>query len=120
MTEVRFDLPYPLSVNGLYYNHRNGGRSASQAHRIWRMEAMQEICRQRVKLHDKEIAGHYALHLIVQRPATKRRCDLGNLEKCVSDVLVKMRVVEDDSLADKITLEWGDVAGCRVTVTAVQ
>lgn len=114
-------LPRPLSSNGLYYNHRGGGRAASLSHRNWRMEAMQEISAQRVNWTEKSIAGPYAITITVRRLPTKgkNRGDLGNLEKCVSDVLVKMCVVHDDSDAEDIHLRWGDVPGCEVVLQAI-
>ena len=113
-------LPRPLSVNGLYYNHRSGGRAASLAHRNWRMTAMQEIGAQRTGWPEKSILGLYRLTLTVGPPAAgRRRGDLGNLEKCVSDVLVKMGVVRDDADAEEIVLCWGDVDGCEVKIESV-
>lgn len=114
-------LPRPLSVNGLYYNHRAGGRSASLSHRNWRLEAMQEISAQRPSWPVKAIVGPYKLQLVVRPILTKEgrhKGDLGNLEKCVSDVLVKMAVIRDDSDAEEILLRWGDAAGCEVTLTS--
>ena len=119
-------LPRPLSVNGLYYNHRRGGRSGTQAHRIWRMEAMQEISAQRVKWPEKQILGPYRLTIIVAPifRGSRRMGDLGNLEKCVSDVLTKMQVIRDDADAEQILLRWAglrdfDVLGCEVTIEQV-
>jgi Holliday junction resolvase RusA-like endonuclease len=113
-------LPRPLSMNGLYYNHRSGGRSATLAHRNWRMSAMQEISAQRVNWPERQILGRYRLTLVVGRPDKGlRRGDLGNLEKCVSDVLTKMQVIRDDADAEEIILRWGDVAGCEVTIESL-
>lgn len=109
---ITIRLPRPLSVNGLYYNHRAGGRAASRAHRVWRMEAMQEISAQRVQWPVKSILGPYRITITVERS----RGDLGNLEKCVSDVLVKMGVVRDDADAEEILLRWGKVKGCEVVI----
>ena len=117
---LTFRLPRPLSQNGLYYNHRGGGRAASQAHRVWRMEAMQEISAQRALFPVKAILGPYRITIVVSRvPRSGKRADLGNLEKCVSDVLVKMGIVRDDSDAEEIILRWGTVAGCEVTLESV-
>jgi Holliday junction resolvase RusA-like endonuclease len=43
---------------------------------------------------------------MVQKPNDKRRRDLGNLEKVVSDFLKDMAIIEDDHLAESIKLEW--------------
>lgn len=115
---IVFRLPRPLSQNGLYYNHRSGGRAASAAHSAWRQAAMQEISAQRAMLSCKRIAGAYKLLLVVERRGHLNG-DLGNLEKCVSDVLVKMNVVDDDSFAEEIVLRWGAVQGCTVTIEGI-
>lgn len=51
----------------------------------------------------------------------KRRRDLGNYEKVISDFLHLVGIIDDDNLSEKITLQWGtaEVAplGARVTVT---
>lgn len=114
-------LPRPLSTNGLYYNHRGGGRAATLAHRVWRQEAMQEISAQRAGWPEKAIPGLYRLTLVVSRTPRHggRRGDLGNLEKCLSDVLTKMGVIRDDADAEEIVLRWGDVAGCVVTLESI-
>jgi crossover junction endodeoxyribonuclease RusA len=58
--------------------------------------------------------GHVTVVYTFARP-DKRKRDLGNLEKAVSDILVKMGVIQDDSFIQKITLQWGKAPmGCRV------
>ena len=47
----------------------------------------------------------------------KRRRDVANYEKAVSDILVTAGVIEDDSLIEEITLRWADVEGVEVTIT---
>ena len=53
------------------------------------------------------ISGHYSLILAVGRP-DKRRRDIDNIIKPVSDLLVGIQIVEDDSLCNKVTAEWSD------------
>ena len=107
-----FKLPMPPSVNELYRNVRGRGRVATGIHQRWRHQAAQEISAQRVG--QPRIPGPYRL------VAEFARCrkDLGNLEKAVSDLLVSMRVIDDDSLAQEFILRWASVNGCRVVVTA--
>lgn len=125
MASVTFDLPRPPSVNGLWRSvnaHERKmaamrgvklpGRLKSEPYMAWLKEAGLVIMASRVKLEVREIKGPYRLAIIVRRGAA----DLGNLEKSVSDLLVEMRVIEDDSLAEQIVLGWGDVVGCRVTI----
>lgn len=51
------------------------------------------------------ISGAYKLTILAVKP-DKRRRDLGNLEKAVSDILVTMKIVEDDSLCDWLVIRW--------------
>lgn len=53
--------------------------------------------------------------ILATRPDGRRR-DLGNLEKAVSDLLVEMQVIADDSLIEMFSMEWvsGDLAGVSV------
>ena len=52
------------------------------------------------------LSGPYKLLMRVCPPAQKRRRDLDNLIKAVSDALVKGGLVGDDSLAQEITMRW--------------
>lgn len=68
----------------------------------------------------KYVTGRYKLLVEAQRP-DKRRRDIGNLEKPLSDLLVSLGTVEDDCLAEEITLRWvkEDLGGMvRMTVTS--
>ena len=53
----------------------------------------------------KKITGEYTLEIVAVKP-DKRRRDLGNLEKAVSDLLQKVKVIEDDYLCQDIHLRW--------------
>jgi crossover junction endodeoxyribonuclease RusA len=53
----------------------------------------------------KQITGEYTLEIVAVKP-DKRRRDLGNLEKAVSDLLQKAKVIEDDYLCQDIHLRW--------------
>jgi len=53
----------------------------------------------------KKIVGEYTLEIVAVKP-DKRRRDLGNLEKAVSDLLQKVKVIEDDHLCQDIHLHW--------------
>lgn len=110
---VTFDLPEVPSVNNLYLNIRGrGGRVKTPQYRAWIEEAALKLNSQRVPL----IRGKYFLLATFARK-DKRRRDLGNKEKALSDILVSQGVIEDDSLAQEITLRWdqtGSIKGCRV------
>jgi crossover junction endodeoxyribonuclease RusA len=53
----------------------------------------------------KKIIGEYTLEIAAVKP-DKRRRDLGNLEKAVSDLLQKAGVIQDDYLCQDIHLHW--------------
>lgn len=100
---VRLSLPYPPSVNGLTFNAKKGagkGRVATEAYNAWKQAAGT-----RVKDSHRAGFGRYYLNIAVRRPDERRR-DLGNLEKAISDLLVAHGVVQDDCLAERITLQW--------------
>jgi len=54
------------------------------------------------------ISGHYSLILAVGRP-DKRRRDIDNIIKPVSDLLVGIQIVEDDSLCNRVTAFWSNL-----------
>lgn len=106
-----YDLPNPPSVNHLFQNVKSIGRVPTKDYRAWRKEAA--LCIMAVRGSQPKIPAGYELQII----SGHRKCDLGNIEKAVSDILVEMQIVVDDRLAQRIVLEWGDVKGCRVIVT---
>jgi crossover junction endodeoxyribonuclease RusA len=52
-----------------------------------------------------KVSGAYKLTILAVKP-DKRRRDLGNLEKAVSDILVTTEVVEDDNLCEWLEIRW--------------
>lgn len=68
-----------------------------------------------VKQQTKEtVTADYILQVTATRP-DKRRRDLDNLLKATSDLLVRMRVIEDDNFCRAIVAEWAD-AGAPMVV----
>jgi Holliday junction resolvase RusA-like endonuclease len=110
-----FRLPRPPSVNNLFLT-KGRLRIPTPAYKAWRAEAYKMIMVQRVGQVRTPIAGPYRAELVVQRS----RGDLDNFYKAVSDALVHMGVIVDDSFADEIHLYWGDVEGCMVTVEPME
>jgi Holliday junction resolvase RusA-like endonuclease len=113
-----FILPMPPSVNGLWANSRNGGRFRTQRYDSWIYEAGAEIMRQRPKKH----VGPVILSYEVQEPAGKRKFDLGNREKALTDLLVSHGIIQadDNTVVREIKLKWAsDVEGVRVTVASI-
>ena len=101
---VTFSLPMPPSVNALYTNNSGKGkrgRAKSQRYLSWITEAGIELNRQRVPT----LTPPYSIEYAVGRP-DKRKRDVANLEKPLSDLLVSMDVIEDDSLIDDNRQRW--------------
>ena len=109
MTVIR--LPYPPSTNHLFGSH-GGGRHRTKAYNAWITEALWEVARQKPAATD----GPYVLTINARRPDTRRR-DLGNLEKPISDLLVKAGLVRDDCDAQAIHLAWSPLPPGEPSVT---
>lgn len=97
---VELNLPLPPSVNRIW--RRAGTRiHKSDEYRAWLKEAGWLAKAQR----PGRISGPYKLTALAVRP-DKRRRDLGNLEKPLSDLLVEIGVIDDDRYADMISFRW--------------
>lgn len=103
-------LPPPLSA--CFKNVRRNGRAATPRYTAWAIESLHAVQQQRVGL----VPGPIEVVYQFRRP-DKRRRDLGNLEKAVSDLLVKARLIEDDSLIVDLRMMWGGEAAVTVTIT---
>jgi crossover junction endodeoxyribonuclease RusA len=53
----------------------------------------------------QKVCGSYKLTLLAVKP-DKRKRDIGNLEKAVSDILVTMGIIEDDNLCEWLEARW--------------
>lgn len=114
MQTVSVNLPLPPSVNHLYRNVPGKGRVKTDRYKTWITAAGWEMKGRRLP----RLTGPYVLTMLCERKKGRRR-DLSNLVKAIEDFLVTHRVIEDDSLCQKITLEWSSaVKGCRVFVDA--
>lgn len=110
---IKIDLPFPPSVNAAYANSTRGkGRHKSKAYLQWEKLAA-------IGIRDSHRLGYgpYSLAICLRKPDRRRR-DLGNYEKVVSDLLVAHGVVKDDSMCERITLQWSEtiLAECVVIV----
>jgi len=107
---VELELPLPISTNELW--RPAGGKMIKTArYETWFRDAGNMINQQRAM----KISGPYAMTLVINRRRTG--IDLDNAVKAASDALQENGVIENDRLAQRITLSWSDdVAGMRVTV----
>ena len=111
---ISLALSYPPTANNLFIN-QGKGRAKSPGYRHWLDLAMREIMAQR----PAKLSGAYVMTITAQRPDNRRR-DVCNLEKPISDVLVKMGVVRDDSDAQRVTLQWSPDAPSKAARVHVQ
>lgn len=103
-------LPFPPSTNNLFAGKAR--RFTSKAYKAWQAEADHALLQQTPL---PRFADRVVMTLTFGRP-DKRRRDLGNLEKAISDQLVKHGILADDSLIEVLMLAWGDVTGCMVEI----
>jgi Holliday junction resolvase RusA-like endonuclease len=111
---IVFTLPFPISINAMFSDGKHR-RFRSQRYDTWIMEATAEIYRQR----PKKITGPVTLLYEIQEGRDNRKRDLGNLEKCCTDLLVSHGIIQadDGSIVREIKLKWNaEVEGVRVTV----
>lgn len=110
---VVVDLSYPPATNNLYANVPGKGRVKTERYAGWLDESGWRIAAQR----PGRIVGPFATEITVTRPDNRRR-DLDNMLKPVLDCLVRHRVIPDDSLGQRHTIQWSDDGdGVRVVVT---
>ncbi len=114
----QFIIPMPPSVNALYRNVTGRGRAKTRRYLDWITEASISLNQQ----HVPEIAPPYSIDYAVGRP-DKRKRDVANLEKALSDLLVSQGVLVDDSQINDNRQRWADdvEAGMvRCTVESVE
>lgn len=108
---LRLTLPYPPSANNLF---RNAGKRRVKTAEYAAWQTLAGMC---IRDSHRLALDSYSISICVRRPDRRRR-DLANLEKAVSDLLVAHGVVKDDSLCERITMQWdaGLEAECVVIV----
>ena len=97
---VRYEMPFPPSANNLFASV--GARRVRTArYKAWAKEAGQFILMQ----GRKRVHGHVSLSVALVRPDRRTR-DLSNALKAIEDLLVDMLVIDDDSLIQRIDVQW--------------
>lgn len=97
---VRYELPFPPSVNNLFATVGRK-RVRSDRYRAWAKQAGEFITMQ----GRKHVQGHVSMHVALVRPDRRTR-DLSNTLKALEDLLVDMAVIDDDSLIQRISVQW--------------
>ena len=103
----------PPSANNLFATSQRG-RFKTKHYKGWLEQAGCELKQQR----PGHVPGHYAMTVTAGKVAKRR--DLSNLLKALEDLLVTHSVVEDDSLAQKIIIEWGLTPGVHIMVASTK
>lgn len=110
---MKLVLPFPPSVNNLYFNPRGGdGRRVTARYRKWRERATQAMWGQRIEFFHTPVCIS-----IVFEDAGK--ADIDNLSKSCLDHLVRHQIIPDDGRqwVRRLSLEWGDVKGVEMEIT---
>lgn len=97
-------LPYPSSVNHIFATKKNGGRAKTAAYKAWITEAGWMIQTQPDRHHRH--TGKVSFTLLIRKPDDNRRRDKNNLIKAIEDVLVRQRILADDSLIEQSSVQW--------------
>lgn len=100
---VTVTLPRPPSVNHAFYNAKGGGRRKTEAYREWRKEAGWEIKIQRPGKVLGAVAIDYRVSPVFE---VLRKRDLDNFLKPLSDALVDLGLIKDDSLVVDLRIRW--------------
>lgn len=101
---IRLTLPYPPSSNSIWRAYA-GRNIASAAYRAWQKKASDALSDRHGYVERED--GPYVITITAERP-DKRKRDIANIEKAISDILVKNGVVKDDSDAQRVTLQWSE------------
>jgi Holliday junction resolvase RusA-like endonuclease len=112
---IELSLPFPVSVNALFFNRKRGGRAKTPQYKAWITAAGWEIKRQRPRPIDGPVSLEY-------RFEDGHQTDLGNLEKGLTDLLVRHQLIADDgpTVVREIHSSFDcDVVGVRVRVMPI-
>jgi crossover junction endodeoxyribonuclease RusA len=104
---MRIFLAYPPSANERLTIRKDGkGMINTAKYRSWKEQASWTIA---MAVRDKtnKVRGPYTLDAIARPPELNRKRDLDNLLKAISDALKDGGAIDDDSLCQKISIEWG-------------
>ena len=96
---------YPPTTNNLYVNVYNKGRIIAPHYRAWRDRCPPRLGRP-TKDGSTYIDTAFEVLYYVARHSDKRRRDLANYEKALTDSLVRHNLIKDDSLMDRLEMQW--------------
>lgn len=99
---ISVTLPWPPAVNNLFATFNNR-RIPTRRYKAWLAEAQTSLRAQR----PGALTGSFHANIVLSPPDRRKR-DLDGLAKAALDLLTKEGVIEDDSLARRLTLTWAD------------
>lgn len=112
--KIELFWPRPPSVNSLYpTNWKTKTRFKSKKYTEWLSHVQGIVC-----LRSGQIEGPVRVTYTVEPFPDKRRRDLENLVKALSDALVANGIIEDDSKIIDSRILWGEAQGVHVLVEA--
>lgn len=111
---VTIEFPYPPTANTIW--RRGKGRTyLNPKYKAWQAEANGMYQEQKAaKTIGTPIQGPFEVHLTFSDKKRRKGSDLDNRVKPVLDQMQKLGVIENDSLAEKVTATWGPVRGVFV------
>lgn len=117
MNEIVLALPMPPTTNNLFAG-TGKKRVKTYKYEAWEREAGWELLRQ----HPPRIKGAVALVIEVSERESTDTWDVCNREKATTDLLVTHGVIQGDNrpIVRRVTMEWSDVPGVRVTITPLR
>lgn len=114
---VTLTLPWPPSVNHLYYTHGRT-RHLSKEGRAYHLNVQAAVLEQNV---GSFIGGVRLGYELLVFPPDKRKRDLSNVIKAVEDALTKAGIWPDDSQVDRIAVHRREpVKGGRTEITITE
>lgn len=114
MSDYKFTLPYPPSVNG-YWRSFNGRQIISKRGRDYVGAVKSKM--ESINLNNELVSSR--MHVSIKiNPPTLRKYDVDNFAKGVFDSLTKCRFWVDDEQVDKLTIEKGEkIKGGNVEIS---
>lgn len=116
---ITIALPFPPSVNRIWRS-RTGANGKPSFYLDTRYATWKRVCDSEfMALRPKpKVAGNFGLVLILNEKKRKSNTDADNRMKAVLDWLQRVKVVENDALADAVEVRWGYAPeGCRIEIS---
>lgn len=117
-TMIKIMLPLPPSSNVLYAtNFMTRRRFPSKAYLKWKKTASGIV----PKIFSGLLKGRISAEYAITFPEDKRKRDLENYVKAISDLLVEHKIIVDDSYIDRmlLTRDKGNVPGVHITLKEI-